>query len=35
MIQHGVMEGVNEMNTYKEQTQKAEREKFMLKSQID
>ena len=35
MIQQGVIEGVNEINIFKEQTQTAEREKYMLKSTID
>ena len=35
MIQQGVIEGVNEINIFKEQTQNAEREKYMLKSTIE
>lgn len=35
MIQNGVMEGVNEINGFKELNQIAEREKFMLKNSIE
>jgi len=35
MIQQGVIEGVNEINIFKEQTQHAEREKFMLRNNIE
>jgi hypothetical protein len=31
MIQQGVMEGVNEIQVFKEQKQQSEREKFILK----
>lgn len=35
MIQNGVMEGMNEINGFKELNQIAEREKFMLKNSIE
>ena len=35
MIQQGVIEGVNEINRFKEQASQAEREKFGLRSQSD